>query len=126
MVRRFVSHGPLDEELIVSGALISGPATTDGSSPIRDAMMKNAFQAVAGAADPALKITKTLDREKAAPGLECWTIHAETTDGATLFLQTVVGSDRGVMIATVEGINQPTTFSAFKTFLKSIRQVGVQ
>ena len=110
-----------------SGAVISGPATAGGTSPIRDAMMKNAFQAVAGAADhPELKITKALGREKAAPGLECWTIHAETTDGETLFLQAVVGSDRGVMIATVEGINQPTTFVAFKTFLKSIRQVGVQ
>lgn len=119
-----VAHGPHDEELIVSGAVISGAESRAGIAPVRQAVLNNAFQAIAGGADhPELKITKTLNREDAGVGLECWTIHAETTDAATLFLQAVVGGDRSVMIATIEGPNQEFTFEAFQSFLKGVRQV---
>jgi hypothetical protein len=125
--RQVVAHGSHDEELIVSGSVVSGPDSPGSFAAVRDAVLKNAFRATEGAADvPELKITQALNKEEdAAAGLQCWTLQAQTTDGEVLFLQAVIASDIAVMIATIEGPNQKSTLDAFRTFLKGVRPAVV-
>jgi hypothetical protein len=118
-----VAHGPRDEELIVSGSVITGPLSRNDLASVRDAVLRNAFQAVQEAASvPELTVTKGLAKEEhVTSGLEQWTIHAQTIDGGVAFLQGVIAADAAVMIATMEGPNEEPTAEAFQSFLKGVR-----
>lgn len=117
-----VAHGPLGEELIVSGSVVTGPGPIQRASAVRGAVLENALESVReAAAVPELKVVKALGREDGPSGLECWTLEAQTTDNEVAFLQGIVASDIGVVIVTMEGPNRDSTFDAFHSFLKGVR-----
>jgi hypothetical protein len=122
-----VAHGPLGEELIVSGSVITGPGPVQRASSVRGAVLENAFESVLEAVDvPELSVVKALGPEEGPSGLECWTLEAQTTNNEVAFLQGIVASDISVAIVTMEGSNGESTRRAFRSFLEGIRTAPTQ
>ncbi len=122
---RLVVHGPVGEELIVSGALISGEGGRSEVEEVRAKLLGNALASVENAAKhPELVIAKDLRRENGHGPVERWTLHSQTQGGDILFLEAVVASDVGVIVATLEGPNKPLTMDVFRSFLSSVRKAN--
>ena len=118
-------QGPNREELIVSGSLIQGIGTAGGLAAAQNQLFHNAEQsAKTAAAHPALKVTQPFQPDAQASKVECWTLHAQTNDGDTLFYQAVFRSPRGVMLATLEGPNTSGSVDAFDHFIRSVEVVS--
>lgn len=121
---QFVFHGPQEEELIVSGALLQGEGTEAQVAAAREQLIKNALQAVSNAAaHPDLVTIKDLRKDDNASGsdLDCWTIASQTKAGDVQFLQAALSNGWGVLLATFEAPSLPEATDFFRNFLRSVR-----
>lgn len=118
---RHIFHGPNREELIVSASLVQGIGKTGDLAAAQQRLFKNAEHAAkSAAAHPALKVTQPFQEDRQASKVECWSLHAQTHDGGTLFYQAVFHDLRGVLLATFEAPNTARSIDTFEQFIKSV------
>jgi hypothetical protein len=121
---RVVFHGRNQEELIVSGTQIAGRGDSAERLRIQQTAFKGAMQVVErSAAHPDLKVIQPLARDTRVAGLECWTILAQTSQGDTVFYQSVIGHMRGVLLITFEAPRSAESDRVYREFLRSIEFV---
>jgi hypothetical protein len=122
---RYVFHGPNREELIVSASLIQGIGPTGNLATLQKELFINAEQSVRkAAADPALKVTQPFQREERVSNVECWSLHAQTREGDTLFYQAVCRDPRGVLLITFEAPYTTHAETIFQQVIKSVHTVS--
>ena len=118
---RLVLQGPNKEELIISGSRAQGRDPEAGLAPVRERLFQMAVASVNhGASHPELTVTRPLERDLRNRGLDCWTLHCQTTSGDTLFLQSIIRTDDGVTLITFEAPNTPTSSETYETFIRSV------
>jgi hypothetical protein len=118
---RYVFHGPNQEELIVSAALIQGIGASSGLAEAQQRLLQNAEQSARNAAShAALKVTQPYQRNASISKVECWTLLAQTSDGDTVFYQAVFRAPRGVLLATLEAPNNASAEKVFDRFINSV------
>jgi hypothetical protein len=122
---RYIFHGPNREELIVSASLIQGIGTSGDREGVQQKLFQNAEQSVKNAAaHPALKVMRPFQREARASNVECWSLHAQTHEGDTLFYQSVCRGPRGVLLATLEAPNTSHSQNIFDQFINSVAVIS--
>lgn len=119
---RLVLQGTNNEEIIISGSSIQGDGTKADLISIRERLFQNAVTSVNNAAThPELTITDPLERDVSHQELECWTLRSRTLTGETLFIETIITTDRGVTLITFEAPNTPESEGIYLKFIRSIR-----
>lgn len=119
---RFVFHGPEEQELIVSGAVIAGHGSSASYEEIKDDLVANAIQAMKRAVDdPDVVIKNEITESVTAQNLRSWSMDAETRDRAIIFLQTAVEAEGGVLLATLEAPYDESARRIFKDFINGVR-----
>jgi hypothetical protein len=106
--------------LVVSSFRVT-PAEPAGSEAVLEAVLANAFAAARRAAsDPELQQVSELHESKHR-NLRCWTGEARSRDGAVLFSQCVLASQRGVFLATLETPSPEQSHrDLFQSFVNSV------
>lgn len=118
---RYIYHGPNGEELIISGTIIKGKGTKCEFISIRERLFENAVRSVNNAAShPDLVVKTPLNKERDAFGIQFWTLHAESTDGEIVFLESILISDSAILLITFEAPNTSDSKSFYENFLSSI------
>jgi hypothetical protein len=119
---RFVFHGPGEQELIVSGTVVSGRGRAASYQQIKKKLVANAIEAMRRAVDhPDLIVTKDVRESLTANSLRCWKLEAETTDRNVLFLQGVLEAEAGVLLVTLEAPRDEGSRNIFTDFLNGVR-----
>jgi hypothetical protein len=123
---RFIYRGHGGEELIVSGTLITGTGQETDLQALRRRLFDNAVRAVNEAAShPDLQIVRPLRRDEALPDIECWTLHAQTKGGDTMFAEAIATNESGLLLVTFEAPNKAECMAEYGRFLKSLRRASV-
>lgn len=122
---RFVFQGPREQELIVSGTVVTGRGPAASYHQIKEQLVANAVAAMRRAVDhPDLVVTKDVRESLTAHSLRCWKLDAETTDHNVLFLQGVVEAEGGVLLVTLEAPRDERSRNIFTDFLNGVRPAG--
>lgn len=123
---RFIYRGHNGEELIVSGTLITGTGQEANLQALRRRLFDNAVRAVNEAAShPDLQVVRPLRRDEALPNIECWTLHAQTKAGDTMFAEAIATDESGLLLVTFEAPNKAESMTTYGRFLKSLRRTSV-
>jgi hypothetical protein len=124
---RFIYRGRGGQELIVSGTLITGTGPEAELRDLRQRLFDNAVRAVDEAAShPDLQVIRPLRRDEALPDIECWTLHAQTKAGDTMFAEAIAIGESGLLLVTFEAPNRAESMAEYGRFLKSLRSVPLQ
>jgi len=116
-----IFQGPNSEDLILSGSTITGVGETAELQKVRSRLLQNAIASANQAAShPALIITKPMAKDGEIQVLECWTIHAETSDKQIMFSEAVFAGDRSVLLITFEAPNTSASNEIYRNFLRSV------
>jgi hypothetical protein len=123
---RLIFHGPDNEELIVSGAAISGSGEAADYETVKRRLHDNAITAMKRAVDtPELIVDSPLREISAVEGVKLWTIESRSTDGQVVFLQGAVLSDIGALLVTLEAPPNDSERALFRDFLRRVRRASV-
>jgi hypothetical protein len=121
---RLVYRGPRGEALTVSGLLLTGGGPSERAKEISDRLFDEAADSVnETASDPGLVVLRPLTKDEAIA--DCWTLHAETTDGKDLFAAAICKGSGSVLLVTLEGPNAPEALDEYDRFLKTVRAAPV-
>lgn len=122
---RFIFMGPKNEELIISGAAISGSGVPAEYGMIKSRLHENSLAAMRKAAEhPDLVTDRPLRQGSTLSGLRCWTIESHSRNGNVLFLQGAVLTDAGALLATLEADFDEEARALFRQLLNTVREPG--
>jgi hypothetical protein len=119
---RLALHGPEDEELIVSGTVITKIEQGTDLAALTSELLENAKKAMRAATDhPDLQVIWPARRDPSIGQVECWTSHAETRDKGVMFSQAAVIGSGSMLLITFEAPNDLPHHEVLMKLLKSVR-----
>jgi len=119
---RLVFHGPIGEELILSGWNVAGSATAQDISRTRERLVANAIASMERALEtPDVEVAVPLHQGRTCGGLRRWTVQARTKDDRSQFFQSAIEGEQGVLLVTLEAPPSPHLSALFETFVSEIR-----
>ncbi len=122
---RFVFQGPHDEELIVSGAVVTGQGNPATYAAIREALRRNAINSMTSAVNvPDVRVVSPLREATTPQGLRAWYLDAETSDRSTTFLQATIEAEGGVLLVTFEAPRSEGNHAVFQDFVEHVQPVA--
>jgi hypothetical protein len=122
---RFIVQGPLHEELILSGCVLSGKGAEADRTAIINRLVENARQAMTTASsDLELIVTHPLQESDDVRGLQAWRIDARSLDGSILFCQAVIQHDRGMALLTFESPCTAASEQIYRQVLATLHHTG--
>jgi hypothetical protein len=115
-------HGPENEELIVSGSLLTGTGAPSEADALTAQLLENAKRGMRTAAShPDLEVVWDVRRDESISHIECWTTHAQTRDRAVMFSQAVVVRPGALLLLTFEAPNSLEHHQVLIGVLRSVR-----
>lgn len=120
---QYVFQGHNEEELIVSGQIISNADESDESRRLSNELLQKTLKVAENAVNhPDLAVIRELKKETSESNdFEVWTIYAQTIDKEVLFYEAVFSASQGVLLITYEAPNTEMSKHISSQIINSVK-----